>query len=181
MKNFRRIAQGIDTTRLLLNLQRRPELWDQNTLRTTHPQTPHKQVSDIWLRFNRLEEEVEKVVDEHESIDYPAYAYLPEARQMVMNLMAYVQGERLGRCLITKLRPGCKIEPHVDGGTHAAYYDRFHIVLESSPGSVFRCGDENVYMAPGEIFWFDNSVEHEVINNSAGDRIHLIVDIRMPC
>jgi hypothetical protein len=36
-------------------------------------------------------------------------------------------------------------------------------------------------MAPGEIWWFDNSVEHEVINNSAGDRIHLIVDVRMAC
>jgi hypothetical protein len=33
-------------------------------------------------------------------------------------------------------------------------------------------------MAPGEAWWFDNAQEHEVINNSADDRIHMIVDIR---
>lgn len=179
MKNFHRLMGGANVGPLLLALARHPELWDQNTLRTTHPETPHKEVSDIWLRFNKLTEIVEQVVDEHESIDYPAYAILKEARPLIMGLMAHVQGERLGRCLITKLAPGRKIDPHVDGGSHAAYYDRFHIVLDSAPGSLFRCGDESVQMAPGEIWWFDNSVEHEVINNSATDRLHLIVDIKM--
>jgi len=33
-------------------------------------------------------------------------------------------------------------------------------------------------MRQGEIWWFDNSVEHEVMNNGADDRVLLIVDIR---
>jgi aspartyl/asparaginyl beta-hydroxylase (cupin superfamily) len=33
-------------------------------------------------------------------------------------------------------------------------------------------------MAAGEVWWFDNTVEHEVVNNSADDRIVLICDIR---
>jgi hypothetical protein len=33
-------------------------------------------------------------------------------------------------------------------------------------------------MAPGEVWWFDNSKMHEVINNSADDRLTMIVDIR---
>lgn len=180
MKNFLRIAEGLRVMPLLLAIQRRPWLWDENTLRTTHELTPHKQVHDIWLRFQdmaKLKTEGE-VVDEHESIDYPAYASLPEARSLVMPLMTEVSGERLGRVLVTKLEPGKRIEPHVDGGSHAAYYGRFHIVLQSAPGSLFRCGDEQVHMATGEVWWFDNSVEHEVINNSSVDRIHMIVDIR---
>ena len=33
-------------------------------------------------------------------------------------------------------------------------------------------------LVEGEVWWFDNARTHEVVNNSAGDRIHMIVDIR---
>jgi len=180
MRNFLLLAQNIDVMPLLMAIQRQPELWDQNTLRTTHPQTPHTRVSDIWLRFNELPApgEEARILDEHESIWYPAIHALPQARPLIFGLMARVEGERLGRCLITRLAPGCKIDPHVDGGSHAAYYERYHIVLQSRPGSVFRCGDETVHMAVGDVWWFDNSIEHEIVNNSDDDRIHLIVDIK---
>lgn len=180
MRNFLRIASGINVTPLLLALARRPELWNQHTLRTTHPQSPHTQVDDIWLRFNALPPEGEeaKVVDEHESLDYPAYATLPEARQLVMGIFASVAGERLGRVLITRLPPGGHIAPHVDGGSHASYYERHHLVLQSNPDSLFRAGDEAVSMAAGELWWFDNSKEHEVFNHGKDDRIHLIIDAR---
>lgn len=178
MKNFLKVADGIDVLPLLMALKSHPELWDQNTLRTTHPGTPHTQVSDIWLRFNDLQAGVNAVADEHDSVNYPAFFVLPQARPLIFGLMARVEGERLGRCLITKLPPGGRIEPHEDGGSHAAYFERFHIVLQSQPGNAFRCGDETIGMRPGEVWWFDNAVEHEVINNSSDDRIHLIVDIR---
>lgn len=180
MRNFQRIATGVNVTPLMLAIARRPELWNQHTLRTTHPGTPHTQVDDIWLRFNAMPASGNEasVVDEHESIDYPAYAVLPEARQLVMTLFAAVAGERLGRVLITRLAPGRAIAPHVDGGSHAAYYDRFHLVLQSNEKCLFRAGDEAVQMQAGEVWWFDNSQEHQVINQGSSDRIHLIMDAR---
>lgn len=180
MRNFLRIATGVNVTPLLLALARRPELWNQNTLRTTHPQSPHTQVDDIWLRFNELPPagEEARVMDEHESVNYPAMEVLPEARQLVMQLFAAVAGERLGRALITRLPPGGHIAPHVDGGSHAEYYERHHLVLQSNPESLFRAGDEAVAMVAGEVWWFDNSQEHEVMNHGKTDRIHLIVDAR---
>lgn len=182
MKNFQKIAAGVDVTPLMHAVQRNSHLWNQNDLRTVHPGTPHTEVSDIWLRFNDLEKyragDAQSVLDEHESVNYPAMFELFQVRPLIFSLMTRVEGERLGRCLITKLPPGAKITPHVDGGAHAAYYERYHIVLQGLPGSVFRCGDEQVQMLTGECWWFDNSVEHEVINNSADDRVHLIVDIR---
>jgi len=180
MRNFLRIGTGLNVGPLLLALQRRPELWNQQTLRTTHPATPHKQVDDIWLRFNELPAEGEEalIMDEHESIDYPAYAKLPEARQIVMAVFAAVAGERLGRVLITRLPPGASIDPHADGGSHAAYYERHHVVLQSNPDCIFRCGNEAVQMATGELWWFNNAIEHEVINRGNEDRIHLIIDAR---
>ena len=79
--------------------------------------------------------------------------------------------------IITKIAPGDKIYPHADGGAPAEYYERYHVMLQNGPGSVFRAGDETVYMQPGDVWWFDNQQEHEVINNR-DDRITMIVDIR---
>ena len=180
MKNFQ-LVTTFDPLPLLHQIQRKPDLWNENTLRTTHPATPHKQVDDIWIRFNDLSEyeaNVAGIIDEHESIWYPPTYELPAVRPIVFGLMARVDGERLGRVLITKLAPGKAIEPHEDGGSHAAYYERYHCVLQGLPGSLFRCGDETVTMRTGEVWWFNNAIQHEVVNNSADDRIHLIVDIR---
>lgn len=180
MRNFYRLAVGMDVMPLMMALNAQPDLWNQHTLRSEHEMSPHKEVSDIWLRFNDIEkhESPEGVIDDHESINYPGMYKLPQARALIFALMASVQGERLGRCMITRLAPGKKIDPHEDGGSHAAYYERYHIVLQGEPGAIFRCGDEQVCMRTGEVWWFNNAIEHEVINNSALDRIHLIVDIK---
>lgn len=180
MKNFSLIAHGVDIVPLRSAVLMKPELWNQNTLRTKHPGTAHKDVDDIWLRFNRINpKNPSKVIDDTEAINYPAFWELPQARPLIFGLMSRVEGERLGRCMITRTPPGKTITPHVDMGAPADYYDRFHIVLMSGPGCIFRAGEEVVQMNTGDIWWFDNKQEHEVINNSVVDRIHLIVDIRV--
>lgn len=186
MKNFHRITTGIDVLPLVLAIKRRPHLWKEDTYLRDYPQGPFKNIESIMLRFPvkgvyETEEELKNhlsTYDQHENVDYPPYKVLPEARPLVMGLMSRVEGERLGRVMINKISPGGVIYPHKDTPAHTEYYSRFHIVLQSQPGVVFRAGDENVYMATGEVWWFDNSQEHEVINNSADDRIHMIVDIR---
>jgi hypothetical protein len=60
----------------------------------------------------------------------------------------------------------------------AVYFKRYQIALKALPGVIFRAGEEQIFMAPGEIYWFDNTIEHEVVNNSADDRISMVVDIR---
>lgn len=171
---------------LLVAIKRRPELWKEDTYLRDYPQGPFGDVESIMLRFPvKTVHETEEALrrhqanfDQHENVDYPAYKLLTEARPLVMNLMSYVGGERLGRVMINKLKPGGRIYPHPDTEEHANYYSRFHIVLQSGPGALFRAEDERVHMGTGEIWWFNNKVEHEVINNSADDRIHMVVDIR---
>ncbi len=177
MNNFQLIASNVDVAPLLNAIRRQPELWDQNTLRTTHPGTSHGEVNDIWLRFNECKNAVE-VVDSTECVNYPPMFALPQARPLIFALMNRVEGERLGRVIITRLPPGGKITPHIDEGTPATYYDRYHIVLHSMPGVMFRAGDEAVNMLSGQVWWFNNNAEHEVVNNSDDDRITMIVDIR---
>lgn len=180
MRNFFRIADGVDTTALVHALQTRPDLWNRNDLRRVYPETPHRECDDIWLRFQPEGLTQEQIIDAHESVNYPAMSELPMVRPIIFGLMRQVDGERLGRVLITRLAPGKRIYPHADGGDHAAYYKRYQIALHSLPGVLFRSGDEQVNMRTGEVWWFDNGIEHEVVNNSGDDRVTLIVDIK-PC
>jgi len=184
--NFLRLASGHAVTPLMLAILRRPELWKVDTYLRDYPQGPFGEVESIMLRFplkgvKETQAEVEQHLlthDPHESIDQPAYMVLTEARPLVMSLFAAVQGERLGRVMINKVKPGGVIYPHADTPAHCDYYSRYHIVLQSEPGVMFRCGDERTYWETGSIFWFNNKLEHEVLNESSVDRIHLIMDAR---
>lgn len=189
MKHFLRIASGVETAPLLLALHRLDkmgEIWKEDTYLRDYPQGPFGDTESVILRFPpRSVHETEEALaahlanfDQHECIDYPNFKQIPEARGLIYNLMAAVQGERLGRCIINKLKPGGQIYPHPDTAAHAEYYDRFHIVLQAGVGSLFTCEDEQVNMRTGEVWWFNNRLMHDVINNSADDRIHLVVDIR---
>jgi len=186
MNNFQKLATGVNVLPLLLAIKRRPELWKADTYLRDYPQGPFGDVESILLRFppisvHETEEELKNhlsTFDQHENYDRPEYKELHEARDLIMPLMTMVQGERLGRCIINKVNAGGRIYLHADTPSHADYYSRFHIVLQSSPGVVFIAGDEQVYMEQGSIWWFNNKLEHEVINNSGEERVHLVVDIR---
>lgn len=189
MRNFQIIHNSFDTSSLLLSINTQQELWNQNTLRTEAEGTPHREIDDIWLRMNDVDKCMQsgaENVDRRESINYPALDKLPLAKRLILQLNSLVGGERIGRCFVSRMKPGCQIYPHVDIGDdlnvyydNEQYYNRFHIVLQGLPGSIFKAGDEQVCMRSGEVWWFDGTKEHSVINNSADDRVHLVCDIRI--
>lgn len=189
MKHFQKISAGLDIMPLLLAVKRRPELWSKDTfLRDYNQGIPFGCVQTIFLRWpiiqdgsKMTEEDKQRYMtgtEQHENVDREEYKILSEARPIVMNLMHYVGGERLGRVMINKIEPGGRITPHADTPAHADYYSRMHVVLQSSPGVIFECADEQVYMETGSVWWFNNKEVHSVINNSSEDRIHMIVDVR---
>lgn len=181
MKNFRILAENVDVNQLMMQLQRQPNLWNENTLRTKYPKTAHGAVSDIWIWFNEIpktEREIFKVADDRDVIAYRAWKDLPALRPILFALMRQVEAVRLGRVIITKLPVGKQITPHVDGGAPATYYQRYQIALQCLPGNIFRIGDEEVSFTTGQVWHIDNKIEHSVINNSTDDRIVCIVDLR---
>lgn len=193
MRNFQRIASGVNVTALMLAIARRPDLWTEDTFLRHYPQGPFGEVDSIMLRFPKKVEFKGKSADrkveayktnrlpgfdQHESIDYPAYAQLTEARPLVMSIFAGVLGERLGRVMINRIAPGGRIFPHADTPAHVEYYSRFHLVLQSAEGVRFRAGNEVTTWETGSVFWFNNALEHEVVNESDTDRIHLVLDAR---
>ena len=179
MKNFIRISEGLDVAPLLAALAIREDLWNEHTLRTSHPGSSHGEVSDIWLWFNEVDEQNPgAVVNEIFVIPYTGWFVLPQARPLVFDLMHRVGGVQLGRTMITRLPPGCRILPHADQGAPAEFFERHHIYLQGE-NSIFSAGEEKLKMQPGEAWWFTNRVEHDVINMGHDERIVMIVDVRV--
>jgi len=178
MRNFFRLAAGVDVVPALHQLVQMPDLWNENTLRTKHPQTAHGQADDIWMLFNEVPSDPTAVIDDVKVVPYRAWGQLTHLRGLVLDVMRRVDGVALGRVIVTRLKPGAEITPHIDGGAPATYYTRYQIALKSLPGAAFRCGNERVEFQSGDVWWFDNRVEHEVVNNSDDDRIVCIVDVR---
>lgn len=195
MKNFHRISTGLNVGPLMAKLARNPDWWHEDTYLRSFAQGPFGDTDSIICRFPeravpKTEEEraeMLRTMDEHESSWLPIASRLPEVKELVMPLFAYVGGTRLGRVMINRLKPGGRVFKHADTPSHANYYRRFHIVLQSAPGVVFEAGDEQVYMATGEIWFFNNGrsyngeppPEHTVTNNSPIPRIHLVCDFRI--
>jgi hypothetical protein len=183
MRNMHLIANGANVAGLVAELHRQPNLWNQVTLRTAPEQSPHHGLDDIWLRYNPLENyDPEKGLaefnKEHDAAWYPAFYALPSARKLIFDLMRLVEGERLGFVLITRIAPGKTCLPHIDGGWHAGYYDKYAIQLESVPGQAFCFEDEALEAQPGDVYWFNNLNEHWVVNPTPHDRMTMIVCIR---
>lgn len=181
MRNFTLVAQNIDVTPLCLLLARQPELWNEHRLRTQFAASPHAQADDIWLMFNGAKEgpsAENAYLNDCDVVPYRGWSALPQARTIIFDLLRRTEGVRLGRTLITRLRPGGIIAAHVDGGAPAEYFHRYQVALKSLPGAQFQIESEVVNFRSGECWLINNRAEHSVRNDSEDDRIVMIVDIR---
>jgi hypothetical protein len=157
--------------------------FDKYHFRRTFPNSPHAEMTDLWVRYNDVEPYIAKgsmegFDNEHDSIWYPVAEKLPSVKKVVFDLMRAVDGERLGGILITKLNPGGKIKPHTDKGWHAQYYDKFFVPIQIKKEASFGFKDGDIHAVEGEAWWFDNSNVHWVNNDTDIDRIAMIVCIR---
>ena len=79
--------------------------------------------------------------------------------------------------LFSKLKPGARINPHT-GLWNCRLICHLPLVVPSGRGS--RVGDERRDVVRGEVWAFDDSINHEAWNNSVDDRIVLIFDVWHP-
>ena len=180
MENFKKMGE-FNPGPLREELKNFPELWNENHYRTLEG-LPHQDADDIWLRFSDLDT-YQQMVDFMNALDdldckqYEGWNLLHKFREQVYNIMQITSASVLGKAIITRIPDHGKILPHCDEGLYARTFYRYHAIVDNYPGSIFRCGEEEICMEPGEIWWFDASKQHEVINNSGKDRISLIVDV----
>lgn len=163
---------------LRAELAEHPRAWDQYRFRTEHPRSPHRECSDIWVRYNAIEQLGPQFNDEHESVWYPITAQIPAARALTEAVCSLVGAHRLGGVLITKIPAGKRVYPHADFGWHAEVYEKFAVLIEGDESQSFCFDDIEHRCAPGDCFTFCNQARHWVENPSARDRVTLIICAR---
>jgi hypothetical protein len=199
MRHFLKIGEGVNVTPLLEQITRNQHLFNENPFRSTFEGTPFSGCDDILLRFSPPEKSHVQggFVGNEECVWYPARDVLTEAWPLIRGLLANVGGYEVGRVIVSRLKPGAKVDPHIDNqGIYNNHGDRarYHIVLQGGAGSNFYNADtegegddmklveggvEVVNMRDGEVWWFNAAKLHWVKNESADDRIHLLVDVRL--
>jgi len=180
MDSFKLISDKLDVSNAATELDANSNLFGEFNARREAPNSPHAEMEDIWLRYGDISGMIEsgdysKIADEHDSIWLKD---LPECKKICFDVMALVNGERLGGVLITRLQSGGKITPHTDGGWHAKYYNKFYVPIKNEAGSVFgfNCGD--IKPEIGDVWEFNNSHTHWVNNDSESERIAMIICIK---
>lgn len=181
MNNFLQVAKTVEVMPLLLEVQRQPELWNKNPCRLSQ-RGPHHETQDMFLRYKDESKNIESkdwsdFANEHISIWNKTIDFLPSARKIIFDLMAYVRGEILGGVFLYKIEPGKQIYPHIDKGWHAGFYDKFNVCLASNPQTSFCYEGESMVQAAGDVHWFRNDVNHWVKNEGQTDHIVLTVCI----
>ena len=170
-----------DTSYLFDQLRSHPQVWDTITHRTSNPTSPHREVSDIWVRYNPIENfdgDMMKFNAEHISQWYPVIEELPDARLLAETIAEEFEAKQLGAVLITKIPAGKNCYPHIDQGWHARYYEKFALQVRGNHQQSFHVQEEILRTEDGDLFAFDNSYPHWVFNPSDEDRITMIVCIR---
>lgn len=170
-----------DVSEAAAQIAANPSVWNRHRDRLDRYGSPHSQVSDIWVRYNAIENMAADPVaffqEPHESVWYPVADELPAVRSLVDQLQAEIGG-KLGGVLITKIPAGGEVKPHIDSGWHAGYYSKYAIQLAGNRDQVFWFEDCELRPETGDVYTFRNDVTHAVYNRSDEDRMTLIVCIR---
>lgn len=164
-----------DVQPLLDQLARNPDVWNEHRERTVTEGTPHREVSDIWVRYGDTPDACARP---HESHWYPCVQKIPAAWSLARRVFRAVGGKRLGGVLITKVPAGSEVKPHVDNGWHAAYYEKFAVQLAGNKEQAFHFEDGSLSALPGDVYTFQNDRLHWVTNPSAEDRMTMIVCLK---
>jgi len=176
MHNFELISKHFRVQPALDELATHPDLWKLFTARQETPGTAHHDTECIVMRGPKTITQ-ESVFNDIEAEWLPYAAGLPALMLAISSAcLALGHVTKLGRVMVVNLKPNGHIDPHIDEGAYAAYYERFHLVLQSERGNWFHCGREAIHMQPGEFWKFNHHEQHEVHNLSTDNRIHIIID-----
>ena len=178
--DFTKIADDLDVKPAIAELIENYHLFGEFNARKEAPNSPHADMTDIWVRYGDVSDMIEsgdysKIAEEHDSIWLKD---LPEIKKLCFKIMSLVDGERLGGVLITKLPINGIIKEHSDSGWHAEYYDKFFVPIINEPGCIFGFNQGDILATAGEVWQFDNSKPHWVVNHSDCERIAMIVCIK---
>lgn len=193
LKNFRKLARGVNVLPLIHQMHLCAHLVDFTDLREVakdpdHPGHSHREAKSIMVRYAHIPDDIatnpesyKRASDDLIALPHPAWHLLSQLRPLIYSLLELVDGTHLGGIGIVRLDPGTQIYPHYDTGRMTDFYQRYHLVLSGPADCWFICGEgkdeERVEQRTGEVWWFDSHKKHAVINQSDEPRISISIDI----
>jgi hypothetical protein len=175
--NIKGLDYKFNVSELNAQIDSNPDIWDKYPFRTS-PESPHREVSDIWVRYNDLEKLGPSFNDKHESVWYPVSNIIPAVKRLCANMLSYIQASEFGGVLITKIPPHGKVYPHNDKGWHAEHYNKYAILLKGNEEQSFCFDGEEHRCKEGDSFTFNNQAIHWVLNPTDIQRETLIICAR---
>lgn len=85
-------------------------------------------------------------------------------------------GATWGRTRLMRLSGQAEVSPHIDVNYYWRERLRVHVPIVTQPTVRFTCGDAQINMRAGECWIFDTWRMHNVVNDHALPRIHLVAD-----
>lgn len=176
MTPFSLIFSGLDVRSAINEINNNGHLFGELNARKNAGQV-HAEMDDIWLRYGEIPQDGDysKIANEHDSVWLKG---LSACKRLCFDVMALVDGERLGGVLITRLPVGGRILPHTDSGWHAEYYDKYYVPIKNEKGAKFCFDNGDIEPNIGDVWGFDNSHTHWVNNDSNSERIAMIICIK---
>jgi hypothetical protein len=159
-----------------------PGLWNEHRLRTADPRSPHREIDDIWGRYNALANldpaNPAAFNEPHAAEWYPVAAKLPSLQPFVEALAHALGAATIGGVLITRVPAGKQVYWHRDAGWHAQEHRKFCVSIAANHEQTFEFEREQMRSDTGDCFEFDNAFPHRVLNPAATARVSLIVSLR---
>lgn len=184
MGHFTKIADGINVSRLLAQMDAHPEIWNDRPERRGG-NSPHRETSDVWYRYASPEAMAEPDFAQkpHKSVWWPAAKITPaviEVTGAVRNILEVNGKHALGGILATRIPVGCQVyEHHDDLAWHARHYTaKVWLVLRGNDQCVNTVEDESMVWKPGEAWSHDNLIRHSARNDGESERLVLILCFR---
>jgi Aspartyl/Asparaginyl beta-hydroxylase len=177
MRNAHLISR-IDVEPAALEVRQNADLWGKNPLRQSIPGSPFAGTDDIWVRYS---DDPATWGTAHFPVFLPAWNALPTLHPIVWRLVGMVTPVFLGGILLTRIPAQGSVAPHCDRGCwHATFNNtKFYVILEANSKCLNVFEEEHCVMKPGEVWQFNNCVEHAVYNLGETARIALIVCMRV--
>ncbi|MEL6529564.1 MAG: aspartyl/asparaginyl beta-hydroxylase domain-containing protein [Pseudomonadota bacterium] len=159
-------------------------VFDPAGLQADYHSIPHGEFGDVYnpylepdtlFRFDLIEPEFVPAMDRTPDfkpnatlLRLPAFLEVFEAIESPMELMR-----------VHTLAPGASIRPHRDvGRSFEEGVFRIHVPITTNPDVETLHDKESVSMQPGECWYLNFDLRHEIHNRSTEWRAHLIMDCR---
>lgn len=177
MNNINIIKTGINVSKILNQLKRYPDDWNNSRkLENVHSNIieqgfPKLDIGVLQLNIGGITKAGDYVGDSEICINTPAYQRHTE----IVRFLKRNGYENHSRCGFLSLPVGGVVGQHIDIGSYYLTRNRYHLSIQGT--YQYTVGDESIIVEAGTLFSFNNKLSHGTENIGDDVRITFVFDV----